>query len=365
MRLGALTKRSPVCRGGMNAELAIEGARPIAGIDIAIPCYQYGRFLRGCVESVLAQPVERLRVLIIDNASTDDSLEIAQQLATENSAVQVVAHPRNLGHHASYNEAIDWADQKYFLLLCADDLVAPGSLARAVAILERHPEAVMSYGRAALLGPEELLLAPGPDSDVGSWRILSGDALLRRFCGSAVCHISGCTVVVRTEVQKRVGYYRPGLPHTDDLELWLRFACQGAAAETSAIQGGFRAHEASRSAYIHKQHRWDILNCEAAFMSFFAQEGGHLADAARLRRLATRSLGERAFWSAAAHFTRGQIAECFAILRIALRLRPSCALLPPLSYLIRREDTRVRLRSVLAELAGKPRVLTSSLRAEG
>lgn len=339
---------------------AIKGDRPTVGIDVAIPCYQYGRFLRDCVESVLAQTVAGLRVLIIDNASTDESLEVAQQLATENPAVQVVAHPRNLGPHASFNEAIDWAAQKYFLLLCADDLVAPGALARAIAILEQHPEAVMSYGRAVLLGPgEEQRYAAEPDSAVGSWRILAGGALLERFCGSAVCHIAGCTTVVRTEVQKQVGYYRPELPHTDDFEMWLRFACHGPAAETSAIQGTIRAHPASQSAFVRQQHRWDILHCEAAFTSFFAREGGRLSDAVRLRHLAKRSLGERAYWSAVSHFSRGKLAESLALLRLALRLRPACALLPPLSYLVRREDARSRLVRVLLELARKPRVLTS------
>src|SRR4051794_15159199 len=59
-----------------------EGVRfPMASIDVVIPCYQYGRYLRDCVRSVLDQDVEQLRVLIIDNASTDGSAEIARQLA--------------------------------------------------------------------------------------------------------------------------------------------------------------------------------------------------------------------------------------------------------------------------------------------
>ena len=45
----------------------------------------------------------------IDNASTDNSLEIARQLSAEDDRVQVVTHPRNLGHIASFNEGIDWA----------------------------------------------------------------------------------------------------------------------------------------------------------------------------------------------------------------------------------------------------------------
>jgi glycosyltransferase involved in cell wall biosynthesis len=308
--------------------------------------------------------VEGLRVLIIDNASTDDSVEVAQQLAAENPAVHVVVHPRNLGAHASFNEAIDWATQKYFLLLCADDLLAPDALARAVGILEQHPDAVMSFGRAALLRPGERLPQLSA-SAAGDWHLHRGSALLERFCGSAVCHIAGCTAVVRTEVQKRVGYYRPQLPHTDDFELWMRFACHGPVAETPAIQGALRAHVASQSAFVRVQHRWDILHCEAAFDSFFAQEGRRLPDAPRLRRLAKRSLGQRAYWSAAAHFSRGDLAESLALFRLALRLQPQCAVVPPVSYLIRRGDARARLIAALTGLARKFCAWSPSVRVEG
>ena len=170
---------------------------------------------------------------------------------------------------------------------------------------------------------------------------------------------------MRTEVQKQVGYYRPELPHTDDFEMWLRFACHGSVAETSAIQGATRAHETSQSAFVRQQHRWDILHCGAAFASFFAQEGGHLSDGARLHNLAKRSLGERAYWSAAAHLTRGEFGEFLALLRLALRLRPRCVVAPPISYLTRREDARTRLFEVLSGLAGKPSGITRSHHLDG
>ena len=46
----------------------------MATVDVAIPCYQYGRFLRACVGSVLNQGIDDVRILIIDNASTDNSV---------------------------------------------------------------------------------------------------------------------------------------------------------------------------------------------------------------------------------------------------------------------------------------------------
>ena len=98
-------------------------------VDIVVPCYQHGRFLRDCVESVLSQGVEQVRVIIIDKPSTDDSVSVARDLAREDARVEIVAHPRNLGSHASFNQGIDLASADYVMVLCADDILSPGSFA--------------------------------------------------------------------------------------------------------------------------------------------------------------------------------------------------------------------------------------------
>src|SRR5436305_2109319 len=100
-------------------------------VDVYIPCYNYGRFLRACVHSVLLQQGVDVRVLIIDDASQDSSQEIAQALAREDSRVEYRRHTANLGHIETYNEGVRWIRAKYSLLLSADDMLTPGALSRA------------------------------------------------------------------------------------------------------------------------------------------------------------------------------------------------------------------------------------------
>lgn len=129
----------------------------MSSIDVAVPCYQYGRFLRDSVNSIRVQPVDNLRILVIDNASTDDSREVAQQLACEDPRIEVITHKSNLGLHTSLNEAIEWAAAEYFMLFNADDVLAPGSLARAIAIMDRKPAIVFSHGvELAMAFPPEV-----------------------------------------------------------------------------------------------------------------------------------------------------------------------------------------------------------------
>ncbi len=322
----------------------------MASMDGVVPSYQYGRYLRECVRSVLAQDVADLRVLIIDNGSTDDSVEVAHRLAAADGRVEVVARPRNLGPHASYNEAIDWARAEYFLILCADDYLLPASLPRAIGVLEQNRNVNLAYGRAPFTSESGYGTGTQIQPLSCPWRTVPGPAFVERLCRTARCDVLGPTAVVRTSVQKRIGYYRESLPHTDDVEMWMRFACIGDLAEIDAEQAVVRIHDANRSSALSTVHLW-ICAWEAAFDSFFDNEGAALPDAARLHRLAKQTLAERAYWCAASHLLRGDFALARDLIRFSVRAAPSTAFIPPIASLLRRPDALQRIKAVAADTA--------------
>jgi glycosyltransferase involved in cell wall biosynthesis len=305
----------------------------MASVDVAIPCYQHGRYLRDCVESVLSQGIDDVRVLVIDNASTDDSVAIARQLASEDSRVEVVAHEKNLGPHASFNEGVDRASADYFMVLCADDLLTPQSLQRAVAVMEEHPEVSFAYGTDVHWHMQN----PRPDmsgAGAAEWRIQSGTDFIRERCRNPERYIAAGMVLVRTSVQKAAGHYRPELPHTDDFEMLLRLACLGRVAFTPAVQGIKRMHGKNRTEDFLAERTRDLVERIAAFDSFFAREGRTLPNARRLKRLGRRSISERAYWCGMKDLLRGRRSAA-ELLKLAVRLDPSVALVPPLNYLLR------------------------------
>jgi len=104
----------------------------VSSVDVFVPCYRYGHFLRECVESVLSQTDVSVGVLIIDDASPDNTAEVATALVNEDPRVSFIRHAENKGHIATYNEGIEWASADYMLLLSADDYLLPGALSRAV-----------------------------------------------------------------------------------------------------------------------------------------------------------------------------------------------------------------------------------------
>jgi len=307
---------------------------PLPIVDVVIPNYNYGHYLLGCANSVLSQTGVQVRLLIIDNASNDDSCSIALKLAANDRRVEVVLRPKNLGPHASFNEAIDWASSDYFLILCADDFLAHGALSRAINMLEQYADVHLAHGVADKISEAEYGPLKQANKSGDEWTIRSGSEFINFACKHAFNPVAGPTAVVRTAVQKRVGYYRPTLKHTDDLEMWLRFSLHGSVASTQSVQAYARVHAHNQSATVAGVKHWNT-EFEAAFRSFFDNEGRYTKNAEQLLTVARKSLSKRAYWSALSHLARFQ-ADSTALMLYALKRNPLMAVLPPIDYLLQR-----------------------------
>lgn len=309
----------------------------MASLDVIIPCYNYGRFLRPCIESLLAHSVETLRILIIDDASTDGSAKTATELALEDPRISVLVHAQNRGHIATYNEGIDWIQSDYMLLLSADDIVAPGALDRAIAVMQAHPNVGFVCGRHmdfqeidGRLIPlrstrgRYLPVAPPVNPDSTEFSVVPGQEFIRSNCWSVNCAVATVTAVVRGCLQKEVGGYRTSLPHAGDYEMWLRLAAYGDVGVLKSVQGYSRIHENNmRHGYIgHEQMRRDYEQRKAAFDAFFSFAGARLSDGNALSVLAHRRLAEEVFWDASRKFDSGDLNAMHDLLALARSFDP-------------------------------------------
>src|SRR4029079_17118645 len=101
-------------------------------VTVIVPCYNFGDFLAECVQSVITQSGVDTQVIIIDDASSDRSPQLAAELAARYPNVEARLPSKNMGHIPTYNEGIEAATGDYLALLSADDLLVGGALERAV-----------------------------------------------------------------------------------------------------------------------------------------------------------------------------------------------------------------------------------------
>ncbi|HET6950039.1 MAG TPA: glycosyltransferase [Acidimicrobiales bacterium] len=277
-------------------------------VSVIVPCYNYAEFLPRCIGSVVDQPGVDVRVLVIDDCSSDDTPTVAARLAAESGGrVEVRRHEVNQGHIATYNEGLAWADGDYVVLLSADDLLTPGSLARATGIMQTRPSVGMVYGRPLYAPSDQPPPAPG-----GRWRgttVWPGGRWIEQRCRTGYNVISSPEVVVRGSVHRHVGGYRPELPHSGDLEMWLRIAAVSDIAYVKGVpQAIYRVHPRSMLRTNYADPLVDLRHRKAAYDSFFAT-CPDIEDLDANRRRVGRAFARQALWQASRALDRGKGAE--------------------------------------------------------
>ncbi|HWF49607.1 MAG TPA: glycosyltransferase family 2 protein [Solirubrobacteraceae bacterium] len=266
---------------------------PAPRVTVVIPCFNYGHYLPRCIDTILEQPDVTADVLIVDDASTDGSGDVAERLAGERPRVRVIRHARNAGHIATYNDGLAEVTGDYVVLLSADDLLTPGSLARSTSLLEAHPTVGMVYGHAVRFSGAE---PPRARTESTSWTIWSGiDWLNTRFRLGRNCIFSP-EVVLRTSVQREIGGYRSDLPHSGDLEMWLRAAAVADVGYvTGADQAWYRVHAENMHTTVFQSGELDGMVGDlrerlAAFELAAERMGGRMTDTGALVMDARRAI---------------------------------------------------------------------------
>ena len=261
-----------------------------ARVSVIIPAYNYGRYLESCLTSVLSQTGVALEVLVVDDASTDDTREVAQRIAATDGRVEVRTHAGNAGHIATYNEGLDWASGEYVVLISADDLLTPGALSRAAGFLDAHPEVGLVYGGVLLFHDgEPLPAARTPERP--ERQVRAGRDWIRGRCRAAENAIVSPEVMVRADRQRALGGYRADLPHSGDLEMWLRFASVSDVGRLpDADQAYHRRHARSMQRRDFPSFVAQARQRQAAFDAFFAGHGRSVRRARALHLLSRRAL---------------------------------------------------------------------------
>lgn len=277
-------------------------APPRARVSVIIPNYNYGRYLGAAAASALGQQDVDVEVIIIDNASTDDSAKVASAVGAD-PRVRLVLRDVNIGHVASVNEGLEMATGEFLCRLDADDLLTPGSLARSVALMREFESVGLVYGYPRhFYGEPPASINTGP---VRSWTIWSGPDWVLERCRTGYNCITTPEVLLRTEVLRRVGGIDTRMSVAEDLQWWLRIAANCDVGRISGPdQALHREHNASMTATVDKLA--DLKVRVLAFRYFIEAVGSTMPNAEQADLAWRTALADEALDEACRAYDRGR-----------------------------------------------------------
>ena len=196
-------------------------------VSVVIPCFNYAEHLEDAVVSVLAQTYRDLEVIVVNDGSTDRSLEVANLLAAAHPRVQVLDQP-NAGQPAiTRNNGIARASGRYILCLDADDMIGATMVEECVALLDADPGLGVAYPVQQNFGAND----DGP--------LFSGWDGLRLPYANRLPVAS----VYRREAWEAVGGYRTNVRGYEDWDFWIAISSHG-----------WRGELAARATFLYRVH---------------------------------------------------------------------------------------------------------------
>ena len=194
-----------------------ESSRP--SLSVVVPNFNHAKYLPLSLPAILQQSFKPFEVIVLDDASTDNSIEVIQKFARENPAIRLIRNEKNLGVMPNLNKGVSLATGEYVFIGSADDEAMPGLFEASMRLLAQHHQAALCstvsewrYVDSGLSWQMATGLADKPC-------YLSPEDLVRLGLQSRLM-ISSSSVVFRKEALLNVGVFIPELRwHAD----W--FAC--------------------------------------------------------------------------------------------------------------------------------------------
>lgn len=213
--------------------------------SVVIPCFNSSAFLRETVESVLAQTLTDLEIVLVDDGSTDDTRACIDELiARHPERAMASSFGPNVGVAGARNRGIGLARGRYILPVDADDLIAPTMAAACAEVLERQPEVAVVF----------------PDrEDFGA---LTGTFASGRFELARLKYFNQLPYasMFRRRVWEATGGYRVNVNGFDDWDFWIAAAARG-----------FRGHHLPCPHLRHRRHQGSQLaGAMSRYESLFA-----------------------------------------------------------------------------------------------
>lgn len=216
----------------------MEGELKVPRVSVILPVHNGMPYLRQAVESILEQTFGDFELIIVDDASTDDTTRYLDGLL--DARVRVIHNEQNLGVARSLNKAISTARGAYIARQDADDVSLPERLEAQVDYLDCHPEIAVLGSRATFIDADA--------TAIGVWDVPAADIDIRwgLLFDNCVIHPS---VMIRGSVLRVCGGYpeEPGLSRAEDYELWFRIGRCHRFANLEERLIRFRTHRGSVS----------------------------------------------------------------------------------------------------------------------
>lgn len=228
-------------------------------LSVCIPVFNGGDFIKIAIQSVLDQNFSDYEIIIIDNNSIDNTVEIVK--AFNNPKIILIQNDTNIGLIPNWNKAIENANGKYIKILPADDFIYQNCLSAQCEILDKDTDERISMvcsRRNIINDLGKILFNRGFSKK--EIQISGFEAINKNIRSGGNIIGEGGAVMFRKEIIKKTGPFNSNIFYVLDLDLWYKILLYGDLYCLPEVYSAFRVSINSASVQVVKKQREDVSN---------------------------------------------------------------------------------------------------------
>jgi Glycosyltransferases involved in cell wall biogenesis len=195
-------------------------AKPL--LSYIVLSYNYERYIDKTIRSILNQTVQDFEIVVVDDCSKDNSVNIVQSF--RDPRICVLLNEQNMGGAASYNRAVTAARGEWLVNLDADDWIAPHKAERQLAVAAANPHLDIIGTYVSMIDQDG---CPHPNADTLEEAINQPHEFGRVDTWIGANHLCRSSTMVRNAAHQRIGLDDPDMVRAPDYELWTRALREG------------------------------------------------------------------------------------------------------------------------------------------
>ena len=239
-------------------------------VSICIPAYNNAGYIKKTVESILNQTYRNIELIVVDDKSTDDTVEILESI--EDTRLKIYKNEENLGMAGNWNRCLSLARGEFIKLICADDMIDANAIELEAKAMQENPMVNLVESDTRLVditGKKTGAFKRYPKSGVVDGKKLAHTSLMiQDFYGAPVNNL------IRRSALEKVGGFDPAFTYILDFDLWVRMSLSGDVYIIHRLLNSFRIRNDSNTGVLIGEKRDVYVAEHRRLLDKHAKEAG-------------------------------------------------------------------------------------------
>jgi len=194
-----------------------------ATLSVVMANYNHAKYIEEALKAILSQSYKPLEVIVVDDGSTDDSVNVIQRFVKKDPVVRLIINEKNMGIFYNANRSLKLAKGDYITFAAADDKVLPGFFEKSMKMLAEYPDAGLCCAESAAIDNSTGAIIKRT-IDIASGPSYFSPSMAAELMRNTSFYIEGRAAVIKRELLIENGSLNPDLKLYSDWLLWLLIA---------------------------------------------------------------------------------------------------------------------------------------------